>query len=338
MKSNDAIKLMEVCGTHTVSVFRHGIRELLPENVKLISGPGCPVCVTPNEYIDKAFAYAKDGQIIVTFGDMFRVPGSSSSLERERAKGSDVRIVYSPLDALDIAKQNPARNVIFLGIGFETTAPLVASTIIQAKKENLENFYVLCGHKTIPSAIDALLADKQIDIDGFILPGHVSTIIGKSPYGFIAKKHKKPAVITGFEASDILEGIKMLLRQIKFKKPIVEIQYKRAVEEKGNAKAVKIMEKVFEPTDSQWRGIGIIKNSGLKIRKGFSKYDAENNIKVIAEKTRYNKGCVCGEVIKGTKIPTECRLFAKSCRPENPKGACMVSSEGTCAAYYKYGR
>jgi len=332
------ISLMEVCGTHTHSIFRSGIMSLLPENIEHLSGPGCPVCVTPNKYIDTAIAYSRLGDtIITTFGDMIKVPGSTSSLEKEKASGGTVKIIYSPLEGLEIAKNNPDKKIVFLGVGFETTAPLVASTILSAKDENIKNFFVLSGHKLIPPAMTALLESKEIKIDGFICPGHVSVIIGEEPYRPIAEKYGVPSVIIGFEPIDLLEGIEMLIKQItKQKKPSVENQYKRVVRSEGNKKALSLIKKVFDVTDDTWRGLGVLPKSGLSIKKTYSKFDAEKNIRVEIEKTKEHPGCICGKVLCGTKKPYECKLYGKACTPENPIGPCMVSSEGTCAAYYKF--
>lgn len=342
---NDALKrykgkisLMEVCGTHTHSIFRSGIMSLLSDKIEHLSGPGCPVCVTPNEYIDMAIAYSRLPDVIITtFGDMIKVPGSSSSLEKEKANGATIKIVYSPLESLEIARNNPLKKVIFLGVGFETTVPLVASTILTAKEEKLENFFVLSGHKIIPPAMMALLESGEINIDGFICPGHVSTIIGETPYYPIVKKFEIPSVIVGFEPIDILEGIEMLVRQITGKEKCeVRNQYTRVVRREGNEKALSLIDKVFEVKDSSWRGLGLLPKSGLSIKKAYSKFDAEKKIKVKVETTRTHPKCICGKVLCGTKKPADCTLFGKTCTPENPIGPCMVSSEGTCAAYYKF--
>ena len=324
---------MEVCGTHTMSIFRFGLRDVIPANINLISGPGCPVCVTPNEFIDKAVVLARrKDTIIATFGDMLRVPGSYSSLDKEKTCGAAIKMVYSSMDALAIAKKEAGKEVVFLGIGFETTAPTVAQSLIAAKKERIENYSVLCGHKTMPEALRVLTIEPKLRIDGFLLPGHVSAIIGVGPYEFLAKKGKR-CVITGFEPLDILQAILMLLKQ---KVPKIEIQYTRIITRGGNKLAKASMDNVFQSISSLWRGIGIIKNSGLKIRKEFAAFDSEVKFKPKIARPKENKLCLCGEVIKGIKIPPECRLFAKSCNPEHPVGACMVSSEGACAAYYKY--
>jgi hydrogenase expression/formation protein HypD len=339
MKGRNAITLMEVCGTHTMSIFRFGIRSLLPANIRLLSGPGCPVCVTPNHYLDQAIAYSRlPGVIITTFGDMMRVPGSSSSLEMERSQGRDIRIVYSTLDAIKVAEQNPDKKVIFLGVGFETTSPTIASSMLQAQKDGLENYFILCAHKLIPPAMKALVTEGEVKVDGFICPAHVSTIIGMEPYRPLAESYNTPCVITGFEPLDILQGIYMLIRQMEEGNPRVENQYSRAVRPEGNIKARKLLDEVFESVDSEWRGLGIIPRSGYRIRDHYRDYNAEAKIPVEVEPTKEHKGCICGNILKGVNIPPECSLFARICTPESPVGACMVSSEGTCAAYYKYGK
>jgi len=333
------IVLMEVCGTHTVAIFRSGIKSLLPENLHLLSGPGCPVCVTPNYYLDKAIAYARlKDTIIVTFGDMLRVPGSSSSLEKEKADGCDIRVVYSTLEALEIAENNPKKKIVFLAVGFETTSPTIAVAVTLAKIKNLKNFYILCGHKIVPPALEALVNTKELKVEGFLLPGHVSTIIGSRPYEFIAEKYKVPGVIAGFEPLDILQGIYMLVKQVTDGETKIEIQYTRSVKKEGNPKAQDLLKEVFAVTHSDWRGIGVIPDSGYKLSEKYREFDIEENLPVEVEKAKENPGCICGKVLQGLKTPLDCPLFAKVCTPEKPVGACMVSSEGTCAAYYKYGR
>lgn len=330
-----AYNIMEVCGTHTVSIARFALRDILPGSIKLISGPGCPVCVTPNEYIDKAIAIAgmKD-VIITTFGDMVRVPGSYSSLEKEKANGRDIRMVYSSLDALEIAEKYPGKEVVFLGIGFETTAPTVAQSLIIARKGGIKNYSVLCGHKTMPEALKMLVMDSSIKVDAFLLPGHVSAIIGLEPYRFLISGYKKGCVISGFEPVDILQSILMVIRQ---KKPALQVQYNRVISRNGNPLARKSIYDVFEKTASAWRGIGNVKGSGLKIRNDYKEFDAEFKFRPHVKTAKNNAKCLCGHVLKGLKTPLDCRLFAKKCTPASPVGACMVSSEGTCAAYYKYG-
>lgn len=328
-------KIMEVCGTHTVSLFRSGLRDLLKDYVEVISGPGCPVCVTPDSFIDKAISLSKKKDfIITTFGDMVRVPGSKSSLEKERANGADVRVVFSPLDSLTIAEENPSKKVCMLGVGFETTSPSLAFTIIQAKRKKLKNFFMLSAPKLIPPALSALL-DERIGIHGFILPGHVSAVIGSKAYK-ILEERSIPGVITGFEPLDLVQGIYMILRQIERNEGKVEIQYKRVVKEEGNEKALKTLNEVFEPVDSEWRGLGMIPKSGLKIKDLYSEFDVERVFPLEIEKSEENPACKCGDVLKGIANPEDCPLFRKVCNPENPVGACMVSSEGTCSAWYKY--
>lgn len=329
---------MEVCGTHTNTFFRFGLKSLLPENIRLISGPGCPVCVTDSSYIDDSISYAKLKDVtVVTFGDMMEVPGSFSSLYNEKARGCDIRMVYSTLDGLKIAEHNPLKKVIFLAVGFETTAPTVGVAILEAKKRNIKNFFIYSGHKFIPPAIKALLRDSDIRIDGFILPGHVSAVIGANAYSFL-ERFSIPGVIAGFEPLDMLQGIVMLLHQLKSGRPKVEIQYDRVVKREGNKKAQYILNKVFTVCDSRWRGLGNIPRSGLKLRSGFRDFDAEGHFKI--ESVKYSlkgeRNCLCGEVIKGKNTPEDCKLFAKVCTPESPKGPCMVSSEGTCGIYYRY--
>ena len=334
------LAFMEVCGTHTMSAFRFGVRGLLPPNVRLLSGPGCPVCVTPNAYLDRAVAYSRRKDVIVaTFGDMLRVPGSRSSLEKERAGGADVRVVYSPLDALDIARAEPLRRILFLGVGFETTAPLVAASLLEARRRGLKNFLVLCGHKRVPPALEALLDVKELRLHGFLCPGHVSAVIGADAYLPVARGHGIPCVIAGFEPLDMIQGLIMLLEQARTGSAEVRNQYSRVVAREGNRKAREILETVFEAVDAPWRGLGPIPGSGLRLRDGFREFDAEAALPLeLPEAPRENPACLCGQVLQGLKVPPECALFGKACRPETPVGPCMVSSEGTCAAHYKYGR
>lgn len=331
------INLMEVCGTHTVAISKSGLRQALPETITLLSGPGCPVCVTANRDTDKAIAIAQQPDVIMTtFGDMIKVPGSYSSFAHERAKGRDIRVVYSPIDALKIARDNPDKKVVFHAVGFETTAPAVAMTVIMAEKEKIFNFYILCLHKTVPLVLKALIDLGEIDIHGYILPGHVSSVIGLKPYEFLAEDYGMPGVITGFEPVDILQGILMLVKQIEKNEPKIEIQYTRVVRPEGNPEALRVMEEVFEPCDSDWRGIGVIPNTGLRLRKKYEHFDAEKVFDLELKPPIEPRGCSCGEVLRGVKFPYECKLFAKVCNPENPVGPCMVSSEGACAAYYRY--
>lgn len=332
------VRLMEVCGTHTVAIFKSGIRQLLPPQVELLSGPGCPVCVTANDYLDSAIAYSRSEDVIITtFGDMLRVPGSSSSLGARKAVGADIRIVYSPLESLDIAAANPAKKVIFLAVGFETTAPTAAATVLAAEQAGLDNFYVLSAHKLVPPALRALLTAGDVQVDGFLLPGHVSAIIGEEPYRFLAEEYHLPAVIAGFGPLDILQAVYMLAEQINAGKAVVENQYGRVVKQAGNPTARQILTKVYKECDATWRGLGVIADSGLTINDNYRRYDALANLPVEVEETREQPGCRCGEVLRGKIKPAECPLFGTVCVPEEPLGSCMVSVEGTCAAWYKYG-
>lgn len=330
---------MEVCGTHTMAIHRHGLRSLLPENIRLISGPGCPVCVTASSFIDWAVVAAQNESVILaTFGDLIRVPGSYSSLETERRNGKDIRILYSAMDALDLAAQNPDRLVIFLGIGFETTAPTIAATVLAAAQRHLENFLVLSAHKTMPNALAALVQSPELRVDGFICPGHVSAIIGAEPYRFLARNHGRACVVAGFEPLDLLRSILMLIRQIVAARPTVEIQYRRLVKPEGNPKALALMDRVFAPVATEWRGLGTIPQSGLELRSEWQKWNARQRLSIQVPPAVEPTGCICGAVLRGVKTPAQCPLFARKCTPENPVGACMVSSEGSCAAFYKYSR
>lgn len=346
--SRTPICLMEVCGTHTMAIFRHGIRSLLPDTITLQSGPGCPVCVTDQADIDAFVRLARrDDVVITTFGDLMRVPGNGSSLQQERADGADVRVVYSPLDAVQIAREISGKTVVFLGVGFETTAPAIAATLITARQMALENFCVYPAHKTVPPALTTLMAHRanhqnQPGIDGFLLPGHVSVIIGLHAYEDFRKQFNTPCVVTGFEPVDILEGIRRLTRQIENGEARLDNAYSRAVTEAGNTKAREMMTHVFKPCDARWRGIGLIPGSGLAIRKDFSAFDATRRFALDtlditdAAPVAEPKGCACGDILIGVKTPPECALFRTTCTPMAPVGPCMVSSEGTCAAYYRY--
>ncbi len=330
---------MEVCGTHTVSIFRSGIRNLLPDELTLLSGPGCPVCVTSQEELDRAIALSRrDGTIIATYGDMLRVPGSGSSLEKERAAGRDIRIVYSTLDALGIAEKNSPKDVVFLGAGFETTAPASAVAVLEAENKKLHNFSLLSCHKLIPPAMKALLESGETAIDGFLCPGHVSTILGSTDYEFIAGDFKTPCVIAGFEPLDILESLLMLTRQVTSERAAVEIQYKRSVKPEGNPKARELLYRVFNRADSKWRGLGPIPSSGLKLKEEFAPFDASLKFDTGKMESYDPPGCICGDILRGVKLPFDCPLFGKRCTPDEPIGPCMVSSEGTCGAYFKYGK
>ena len=331
------VNLMEVCGTHTMAIFRHGIRAVLPDTIRLLSGPGCPVCVTSQTEIDAFIAYARtNGTIVATFGDLLRVPGTESSLQREKAAGRDVRVVYSAYDALQIAQAHPDKQVVFLGIGFETTAPTIAAALVAAREMKVTNFLVACAHKTVPPALDALTRNDRVAIDGFLLPGHVSVILGVEAYRPFFEAYRVPCVVAGFEPADILEAVRRLVEQIASGKPQLENAYARAVGSDGNPKARAVMASVFESADAVFRGIGTIPGSGLRIRAAFAAHDAAVQLPVQVPEAKEPAGCACGDILTGVKTPPECRLFRKACTPENPVGPCMVSSEGTCAAYYRF--
>ncbi|MDH4162485.1 MAG: hydrogenase formation protein HypD [Nitrospirota bacterium] len=336
---NRPIKLMEVCGTHTVAIFRHGIRSLLPSSISLLSGPGCPVCVTSIADVDAAISIAKrPNTALITFGDMMRVPGGRQSLLEARSEGADVRVMYSPMDALKLAQSDPQKEVVFFGTGFETTSPLIAATAFDAVRKKVKNFSVFSSHKTVPLALKALLDSADVRVDGFILPGHVSTIIGTRPYEFVASDYQKPCAVTGFEAPEILLGILMILRQIARKEAKVENGYPSVVKEDGNPKAVALLNEIFEPEDAYWRGIGVLPGTGLKLREKYSSVDADARFHPETTGVPEPELCSCGDILRGVKIPTECALFGTGCTPDNPVGPCMVSTEGSCAAYFKYGQ
>lgn len=329
--------LMEVCGTHTVAIARNGIRALMPSGIKLASGPGCPVCVTANRDIDTVIALARIPDVIIaTFGDMTRVPGSTSSLLKEQAAGRAIQIVYSPLDALKLATENPDKQVVFVGVGFETTTPLVAMAIKRAQAQQLKNFTVFAVHKNMPGALEVIVNDPRLKVDALILPGHVSTIIGSKPYEFLAHEYGIAGVITGFEPVDVLQGITMIMRQLHEGRAEIEIAYARGVMEEGNPTAMAAIDEVFETVPAQWRGLGEIPGSGYQIREQFAEFDAVRRFLPDVEPTAEPKGCKCGDILRGIMAPDECPLFRKACTPENPIGPCMVSSEGSCAAYYRY--
>lgn len=335
--SNEKMNIMEVCGTHTMAIFRYGIRDILPPNINLISGPGCPVCVTPQSYIDTAMTLSEQNDVIIaTFGDMMKVPGKKSSLSKKKAEGADIRIVYSPMDCLDMALKNPSKKIVFLSIGFETTAPMTAVTAIEARKNNISNLFFFTAHKIVPPAMEALVQDKDIKIDGFLLPGHVSAIIGTKPYEFLCKEYNIPGVVTGFEPIDILQGLITLVSLISNKDHKIENEYKRIVKPEGNIIAEGYIAKAFDIVDSSWRGLGKIPRSGLEFNSEFESFDALKHFKINYEEYDGSPGCKCGEILKGKIKPTDCPLYKKLCTPENPVGSCMVSSEGTCAAYYRY--
>lgn len=335
--ANEKINIMEVCGTHTMSIFKYGLNDVLPSNIKLISGPGCPVCVTPENYIDAAINLSHiENVIIATFGDMMKVPGKNSSLMERKSEGGDIRIVYSPMDALILAKKNPFKNIIFLSVGFETTTPMTAVTAIEAKNNNIKNLFFLTSHKLVVPVLKNLLEDREINIDAFLLPGHVSAIIGEKPYSFLCANYKIPGVITGFEATDMLISIKIILQLIHNNTPKIINGYKRVVKYDGNINALKYIEKVFKVVDSNWRGFGVIAKSGYELNENYEMFDAMKHFKIeLPNCTKITK-CKCSDILKGKITPIQCELFQKICTPENPVGPCMVSSEGTCAAYYKY--
>lgn len=333
------LRFMEVCGTHTVSIFRAGIRNLLPETVSLSSGPGCPVCVTPDEYIDKAIAYAgRSDVIITTFGDMMKVPGSSSSLGEAKADGADVRIVYSPLDALNVAAENPEKKIVFLAVGFETTAPTAAATVLAAKERGAKNFFMLSAHKLVPPVLKLLITDPEVKVDGFILPGHVAVVTGTRAFRFVADEYGMSGVVAGFKPLEIARALWRLVHLVHDGEARIENEYESVVKPNGNQTSLNILRAVYEKTDATWRGIGEIPLSGLKMREEFSAYDIEKilpvSVKCVAKKT----ACRCGDVLKGIINPPDCPLFGKACVPVHAVGPCMVSSEGVCAAWHKHAK
>jgi len=331
------VRLMEVCGTHTVAIFRSGMRSVLPPTVSLLSGPGCPVCVTDQGEIDAFIELARrEDVIITTFGDLMRVPGTKSSLQKESAGGRDIRVVYSTFDALEIARKNSTKKVVFLGVGFETTAPTIAAAILSAAQSGVNNFSVISAHKLVPPALEALMAAEQIRIDGFILPGHVSVIIGLNAYRPFFDRHQVPCVVAGFEPADILQAVTLLVEMLEADRPALENAYPRAVTLEGNPRAQQILDEIFEPVDACWRGIGVIPLSGLKIREKYGAHDAQKLFDILVPDAKTPKGCACGEILIGTKTPPDCALYKKVCTPMDPVGPCMVSTEGICAAYYKY--
>ncbi|GAC1400824.1 MAG: hydrogenase formation protein HypD [Ktedonobacteraceae bacterium] len=335
-----SLKLMEVCGGHTHTIYKHGVEDVLPPNIDLIHGPGCPVCVLPMGRIDDAIAIAEtDNVIFTTFGDMMRVPGSKKSLLDAKAGGADVRFVYSPLDALKLARQHPEKQVVFFAIGFETTAPSTAVTLLRAQAENIQNFSIFCNHVTIIPAMKAILDSPDLRLDGFIGPGHVSMVIGLRPYTFVARDHHKPVVMAGFEPLDIIQSVHMIVTQISEGRAEIENQYARVVRPEGNTKALEAMGRTMELRPFfEWRGLGFITHSALKIRPEFAPWDAELRFHVPGLRVADPKACQCGEVLKGVIKPWECKVFGTACTPETPIGTCMVSPEGACAAYFNYGR
>jgi len=334
---NHQWNIMEICGGQTHSIMKYNLSEFLPWQINLVHGPGCPVCVTPLEKIDKALAIAQMKDVIlVSFGDMLRVPGSDSDLLTEKSKGADVRMVYSPLDAVKIASDNPHKNVIFFAIGFETTAPVNALSILRAKQLGLKNYFILSSMVLVPPAIKMILGLEGSSIHGFLAPGHVCAVTGVSEYSALALKFEVPFVITGFEPADILKGILSLVRQLEDGRAVVENEYRRVVSADGNPQAQKMIYDVFEPTDQEWRGIGIVPDSGLKINKKYSELDAEKYFSEVVVSTRESGVCIAGKILQGVSKPTDCKAFGKECVPEHPLGAPMVSHEGACSAYYRY--
>ena len=331
------LRFMEVCGTHTVAIFRSGIRQILPANVELVSGPGCPVCVTGDDYIDKAIAYAQKNFIVATFGDMLKVPGSRSSLAAAKADGADVRIVYSPLDCIQLAVENPRRRVIFLAVGFETTAPTAAATVLAARAQGIENLFMLSAQKLVPPALRALLNDAAVKVDGFLLPGHVAVVTGAKAFQFLADEFRIPSAIGGFEATEILIALISLLEQINDGKIAVANDYRSVVTAEGNVAAQRALAQVYTVADVEWRGLGLIPASGLKMRDEFAAFDIERVEPIAIARPDKKSACRCGEVLRGVVKPTDCPLFGKACQPLHAVGACMVSVEGVCAAWFKYG-
>ena len=333
-------KFMEVCGGHTHTIYRHGLEHILPSNIELVHGPGCPVCVIPMGRVDDANWLAEqEGVIFTTFGDMMRVPGSNGSLLDAKARGADVRFLYSPLDSLKIAADNPDRQVVFFAVGFETTAPSTAVTLVRAKAMGVQNFSIFCNHVTIVPPMKAILDSPDLRLTGFIGPGHVSTVVGTHPYDFVAEEYGKPVVVTGFEPLDILQSINMLLQQIRDGRCEVENQYSRVVRPEGNVAALKLMGETFELRPHfEWRGLGFISQSALKVAKAYEEFDAEVRFNMPGVRVADPKACQCGEVLKGALKPWECKVFGTACTPETPIGTCMVSPEGACAAYYNFGR
>ncbi len=334
------IRLMEVCGTHTVNIFRSGLRSIFDniEGFELVSGPGCPVCVTPTSDIDAAIEIASNPNVILaTFGDMVKVPGSKTSLAELRSMGANLIVIYSPIELINLAQNNADKQVVFFSVGFETTTPGIAYTIKKAKALGIKNLSVISVNKTVPPALDALCSMKNIQINGFILPGHVSAIIGKNAYGSIVNRYRIPAVITGFEPLEILYGVLMILEQIANSQCGIESAYRHAILDAGNTNALTIMYQVFEPAVAEWRGLGSIPYSGLRLNLQYEQFDAMKRFNIEKKQTEANLACLCGEVLIGSVKPTSCSLFGVHCNTENPIGACMVSGEGTCAAFYRYG-
>jgi hydrogenase expression/formation protein HypD len=340
LSAGESFKFMEVCGGHTHTIYRHGIEHVLPDGVELVHGPGCPVCVIPMGRVDDAIAVAEQpGVVFTSFGDMMRVPGGRGNLLEAKARGADVRFVYSPLDALRVATEDPEHEVVFFAVGFETTAPSTALTLLRARELGVENFSVFCNHVTIVPPIKAILESPGLRLDGFLGPGHVSTVVGNRPYRFVPEQYGKPIVTTGFEPLDILQAIEMLLSQVREGRCEVENQYSRVVRDEGNPRALAVLAEVFELRPHfEWRGLGFIAHSALKLRPEFAAFDAELRFAIPGVRVADPKACQCGEVLKGVIKPWECKVFGTACTPETPIGTCMVSSEGACAAYYNFGR
>jgi len=334
------LRFMEVCGTHTVAIFREGIRQVLPPEIELVSGPGCPVCVTDQIYMDKALAYAKQEDVIIaTFGDMLKVPGTEHSLAEAQAAGAHIHVIYSPLEILELGKQNPDKKIIFLAIGFETTIAAIAGTVKAVHLSSVRNIFFLVSHKLVPPALRVLLEQKEGQIDGFILPGHVSVIIGEEPYRYLADAYKIPACITGFEGVEILSGIVNLLEQRKTNHYQIGNQYTSVVMKTGNPVALQLIDEIYEVCDDTWRGMGVLPKSGLRLKAPYDQYDVEKVYPLTTPlPVEKPTGCQCGRVLQGLIRPDECPLFGKVCTTNHPVGACMVSVEGSCAAWYKYGR
>ena len=332
------INIMEVCGTHTMAIGSYGLRSLVPKGLRLLSGPGCPVCVTPNSIINAAIDLALiPNNVVTTFGDMIRVPGTKKTLEICKAEGADIRVLYSPFDMIEMAENQPDKNFVFISVGFETTTPGIALTVLEAEKRNLKNVFFLCANRLVIPALRVLSEAEDINIDGFLCPGHVSVIIGYGAYEEIANKYGIPCVVSGFEPVDILMAVYEIVKQVANGESKVVNTYGRVVTKEGNIEAKRIMEKVFMPADAEWRGIGVIPKSGLELRKDYFKFDALEKFGIELKDAPDPPGCRCGDVLKGVLLPPECPLFGNKCKPENPVGPCMVSSEGSCAAYYKYG-
>ncbi len=337
--ATDPVRIMEVCGSHTMAIFRHGIRNMLPDNVQLVSGPGCPVCVTPSGVIDGLVELAARPDVIIsTFGDMIRVPGEKGSLADARAAGAQVEIVYSPMDAFNLARQEPEKLMVFMSVGFETTTPAIAATILEAERQEVKNFCIFTANKVMPPPLDVLMQDPQLRLDGLLCPGHVSIITGLGMYDFLVEKYGLSCAVAGFEPTDILQAIISLVLQIQQGHPTVENCYNRVVTTKGNSKARELVATVFKPIDSEWRGLGVISESGLELREKYGVYDVSKRLNLVISPSIEPKGCRCGEILKGICEPKECPFFDNRCTPASPVGPCMVSSEGTCAAWHRYGR